>query len=1703
MANVSQTDLDKCVPLHRFSSQDICAHIVKWVLNDMNHKAHLAKTKDAFANSTFSGRKMIDLEPNEIKTLVKNDLSPFISEATLDLMFSCYAQWKNELQHPYEEITSKTAHQMAHILFHYPLNRLLKRIRRENIDGSRLIASLTKQSRNTNAFHIIVAETEWSHDEVRQILSVLFRHHTWTQSEFAQNWDRVWAKEEYNALSSHPHIISEIKDIILGEYDVEQIHYKIKHAQRIDEFSDYIINMVDEIMDEMISDSNNDDEGDMIRCIYDGIAECFIFYRESEDLVLELQHWVCNNCGNCNVNAMVDGEHTKRIAICILCGLSQQHQIKLKLKNHETYTMVSNPTNVNSVDTDDQDMKEPDEIDTMIKDTLSSDNAFNLRCPNQNNNRDCAAIMRLTKVLIKYKRWLYTIYNKKKGKNDIQRRIKLDIAKFVNDDEFQNIFMHSMEAIGIIGPQDIESVLQSIDHIMRDIADPETFLQLDEEAFVQFMQKHIKVSNAFAMKFRSSINKQWKRTAQSQSIDPQHINRDALKQIIVDCLKMMQTVSRSFQEALNRNSNGIACVQTFLNAGRKRFGKIIQKEGNTSLAISLRLRDTILYSLEQKAQSQQFGTFLSDLDMESVDRDYYHILRVHINGGDKTCIENCFRYFKRAVHYEDKPSEIEECISVKRQDRMHCLNTDDQKSDALDIEALRQHIEALSHLDIIHSYLVHSEWKGFVRMYSEYERKSDDEEEDDHLLITQTKDKHITQTSARLQFVLGVDHDHLHLKPVYCSIRDELLLNSQESLPVELFADAMMKAIKCHSIALKEYDDELICKYYDNKYNIIRNQSIEMRHILAGIVYTHFASFCTMFRATFRAIDGNETIEGVTDRHRQIYYYARSLREAVQFFGSDMDSKRRVYHGLSKPVLIDQSTVLFNHPISTTPSLHTARQFMERGIILVLQTAAEEYLRDPNRRVKYLSLSWLSAFPNEDEYLFYGEDVVLKICDIYTCEDGTLQTHSSALIILSKFQKMMNGEHIDWDKSANDMQTLLFFIKQKVEKDTHAIEKISAYSIGLFNYFCDSNHKIAIYNYKLLPLPLRNALFADPKQVPPLAKNTSNISLYRITTLFTKLEHLSLKELDLQAMCSDAQGYVEDILNYIADHAIYSLRKITLQSEKQIDSKESPTLLKIVNQNETIYRKHRWAVNYLYTLDSRHTVIFTKNRVRDYIASGCNDKSPKHDKVAQTQNTTDEEQRQDEQEDLASDDNEKQPKCDNVTQTQNIMNEEKKHEQEEPSDDKKHPTQWSVNEAVTWICSLANGKYERYKPNLIARECAGDDFEYLNDDELCRYEVFKPSHRREILRAIRDLLSKYNDDAPQSIKQSAGYTQSQIVVRNLLAIIVAIGEYMANDRDDLYDVCRDVANYRDVLGGNYNYKFMTSVEMKGNEGWTMNKSDVESYVINECLPELIRGTPKEQYDALLVAFSGHGTIDSIVCSDSKMIKHSTIRGWFESQNAFKTIPRFFCIDACRVTVKESKQDDEEIEDMKKDSGKQSKKRKKEIEPMKQKPSITVMGHTEGHTVAGGKVSKYLCKQWNAEFEANKSNPQPMYKPFGVLYEAAFEQVLIETPQKLTAAEYDRRIDRVVFVPKDRNRGAEDNAQVDGTAPVIDDDLRNVLIPQEHAPMNLLPHFFTLFNSGYRDNRSLAALTKSKLNQLGITMPFQQKELLRRVSRLTQ
>eukprot|EP01083_Nonionella_stella_P078231 213969_1 len=226
-----------------------------------------------------------------------------------------------------------------------------------------------------------------------------------------------------------------------------------------------------------------------------------------------------------------------------------------------------------------------------------------------------------------------------------------------------------------------------------------------------------------------------------------------------------------------------------------------------------------------------------------------------------------------------------------------------------------------------------------------------------------------------------------------------------------------------------------------------------------------------------------------------------------------------------------------------------------------------------------------------------------------------------------------------------------------------------------------------------------------------------------------------------------------------------------------------------------------------------------------------------------------------------------------------------------------------------------------------------------------------------------DHLSDHSDDFkedPDDCKHVISYIKTQRMVQNLCIICIVIGEF--TNEEDIPDVCRDVANYRNV-SKKYKYKFMCSVDMKGNPGYKMTKQDVEDYIENECLSELIGGTrlkPKVQYDGLLVAFSSHGTLNSIVCSDSKKIAYSTIREWFQGQPVLRQIPRFYCVDACRV--------------------KDSKKVKKAAEEMQhlddeddlvlrgkgEAPSATIMGHTEGHTVRGGKVSKNLSKQCQVE-----------------------------------------------------------------------------------------------------------------------------------------
>ena len=55
--------------------------------------------------------------------------------------------------------------------------------------------------------------------------------------------------------------------------------------------------------------------------------------------------------------------------------------------------------------------------------------------------------MNLVKTLIVYKRWLYTIYQTNKGKDDLRKTIQADIAKYIDDNDYKQALIEAVKSI--------------------------------------------------------------------------------------------------------------------------------------------------------------------------------------------------------------------------------------------------------------------------------------------------------------------------------------------------------------------------------------------------------------------------------------------------------------------------------------------------------------------------------------------------------------------------------------------------------------------------------------------------------------------------------------------------------------------------------------------------------------------------------------------------------------------------------------------------------------------------------------------------------------------------------------------------------------------------------------------------------------------------------------------------------------------------------------------------------------------------------------------------------------------------------------------------------------------------------------------------------------------------------------------------------
>merc|ERR1719334_208121 len=173
--------------------------------------------------------------------------------------------------------------------------------------------------------------------------------------------------------------------------------FNLRKGRHPTDLSDAMIDLVDTLS----ADRDADDDG-FVAQLWRTLSAMFMV----QPSVDECAAWTCSNCTCSMYGRMIDSNFKMRISRCLLCGTGQRQNIENNLRGYDRYAMVIEGDAVEAADEekkDDEDVK--DDIDKLIERVID-EHQIDVRCPSQNSSAPCAMMMRLARVLVRYKQWL-------------------------------------------------------------------------------------------------------------------------------------------------------------------------------------------------------------------------------------------------------------------------------------------------------------------------------------------------------------------------------------------------------------------------------------------------------------------------------------------------------------------------------------------------------------------------------------------------------------------------------------------------------------------------------------------------------------------------------------------------------------------------------------------------------------------------------------------------------------------------------------------------------------------------------------------------------------------------------------------------------------------------------------------------------------------------------------------------------------------------------------------------------------------------------------------------------------------------------------------------------------------------------------------------------------------------------------------------
>eukprot|EP01084_Bolivina_argentea_P110527 197323_1 len=100
-------------------------------------------------------------------------------------------------------------------------------------------------------------------------------------------------------------------------------------------------------------------------------------------------------------------------------------------------------------------------------------------------------------------------------------------------------------------------------------------------------------------------------------------------------------------------NEAVSTIKEFIKINRESFCILCKKTYKIKPSITGKLYKKIENAMETKSINREFEGFLSTLNSNEIQNDYYHILRYHINEGTNETRRNVFTFFQNVVHFED------------------------------------------------------------------------------------------------------------------------------------------------------------------------------------------------------------------------------------------------------------------------------------------------------------------------------------------------------------------------------------------------------------------------------------------------------------------------------------------------------------------------------------------------------------------------------------------------------------------------------------------------------------------------------------------------------------------------------------------------------------------------------------------------------------------------------------------------------------------------------------------------------------------------------------------------------------------------------------------------------------------------------------------------------------------------------------------